>query len=76
MLHRILIIIASIAVASCYIMGVDMGSDTMKISLVQNGKPLQIVINAESKRKTPSVIGFYKKERLFGANGVAIMPSC
>jgi hypothetical protein len=29
-------------VANAYIMGVDIGGDSMKVSLVQSGKPLQI----------------------------------
>jgi hypoxia up-regulated 1 len=74
MFAKVFLMLAQVALVSSYIMGVDFGSDTMKIALVQSGKPLQIITNFESKRKTPSTIAFYKGERRFGANAVALMP--
>jgi molecular chaperone DnaK (HSP70) len=43
------------------------------VALVKPGSPFQISINYESKRKTPALIGFYKGERLFGANADGIL---
>lgn len=42
MLKAIVLLAQTALLASGYIMGVDFGSDTMKVSLVQSGKPLQI----------------------------------
>ena len=35
-----------------------------QVSLVKPGSPFQIAINYESKRKTPSLVGFYKVRTL------------
>lgn len=40
------------------VMGIDYGTDWLKISVVKNGIPLEVVLNKESKRKTDSVITF------------------
>ena len=45
----------------------------MKVALVQPGKPLEIVSNFQSKRKTPTCITFYRGERSFGADSYALM---
>jgi len=45
----------------------------MKVAIVQPGTPLEIVTNLQSKRKTPTAISFYKGERLFGSDAIAIM---
>ena len=46
-------------IANGNVIGLDFGSDSMKVALVQPGKPLEIVTNFESKRKTPTCITFY-----------------
>merc|ERR1711871_644258 len=53
--------------------GIDFGSDTMKVAIVQPGAPMEIVTNLQSKRKTPTAISFYRGERLFGADATAII---
>ena len=55
------------------VIGIDFGSDSMKVAIVQPGTPLEIVTNLQSKRKTPTAISFYKGERLFGSDATAIM---
>jgi hypoxia up-regulated 1 len=55
------------------VIGLDFGSDTMKVALVQPGAPLEIVTNFQSKRKTPTVISFYRGERMFGSDATALM---
>jgi len=42
MLKAIILLTQTALMVSGYIMGIDFGSDTMKVSLVQSGKPLQI----------------------------------
>jgi len=55
------------------VIGLDFGSDSMKVAIVQPGTPLEIVSNFQSKRKTPTMISFYKGERLLGSDANAIM---
>uniref|UniRef100_A0A0N5AY75 Hypoxia up-regulated protein 1 n=1 Tax=Syphacia muris TaxID=451379 RepID=A0A0N5AY75_9BILA len=52
-------------------MSIDFGSQFMKIGLVKPGVPMEIVLNKESRRKTPNLIGINKDERFFGDNGLA-----
>ena len=53
--------------------GLDFGSDTMKVALVAPGAPLEIVTNFHSKRKTPTAVTFYRGERMFGADSMALI---
>lgn len=55
------------------VIGLDFGSDAMKVAIVQPGSPLDIVGNFQSKRKTPTCITFYRNERMFGADAMALM---
>lgn len=55
------------------VIGLDFGSDSMKVALVQPGSPLEIVNNFQSKRKTPNSISFYRGERMFGSDSIALM---
>ena len=59
---------------SANVIGLDFGSDAMKVALVQPGSPLEIVTNFQSKRKTPTCITFYRGERMFGSDSYALMP--
>lgn len=54
------------------ILGIDLGSEFMKVALVRPGQPFQVITNIHSKRKTPMRLGFYKGERLFGADAVGL----
>lgn len=69
----ILILVSFLCSAYGNVMGVDLGSDSMKIAIVQPGSPLEIVTNLQSKRKTPTCLAFYKEERLFGSDAYALM---
>ncbi|TKR60474.1 hypothetical protein L596_027716 [Steinernema carpocapsae] len=46
-------------------MSIDLGSQFIKIGLVKPGVPMEIVLNKESRRKTPTIIAFKGGERLF-----------
>uniref|UniRef100_A0A646QJH2 Hypoxia up-regulated protein 1 n=1 Tax=Hemiscolopendra marginata TaxID=943146 RepID=A0A646QJH2_9MYRI len=48
------------------VMSVDFGSQWMKIAIVSPGVPMEIVLNKESKRKTPVAISFRNSEREIG----------
>uniref|UniRef100_A0A8C1SUE6 Hypoxia up-regulated protein 1 n=1 Tax=Cyprinus carpio TaxID=7962 RepID=A0A8C1SUE6_CYPCA len=56
------------------VMSVDLGSEWIKIALVKPGVPMEIVLNKESRRKTPVAVCLKENERLFGdsALGVAV----
>lgn len=47
------------------VLGIDLGSEFFKISLVKPGMPLDIVLNIESKRKTATMVGYKDGEQLF-----------
>ncbi|RMZ56792.1 hypothetical protein APUTEX25_002881 [Auxenochlorella protothecoides] len=55
------------------IMAVDLGSEFMKVALVQPGRtPISIVINEISKRKTPALVGFVGRDRLVGEEAAGL----
>uniref|UniRef100_A0A670Y5F4 Hypoxia up-regulated protein 1 n=1 Tax=Pseudonaja textilis TaxID=8673 RepID=A0A670Y5F4_PSETE len=55
-------------------MSVDLGSESLKVALVKPGVPMEIVLNKESRRKTPVAVALKETERLFGdsAAGMAM----
>jgi len=62
---------AVLALLSCLaahaqIMSVDLGHEFFKVGLMQQGKPLEIVLNPHSKRKTTSTVSFFESIRKFG----------
>ncbi|CAM1311638.1 HYOU1 (predicted), partial [Pycnogonum litorale] len=54
------------------VMSVDLGSEWMKIAVVSPGKPMEIALNKESKRKTPVAIAFRDGVRLFGEEALNV----
>ncbi|XP_066495753.1 hypoxia up-regulated protein 1 isoform X2 [Tiliqua scincoides] len=48
------------------VMSVDLGSESLKIALVKPGVPMEVVLNKESRRKTPVAVALKENERLFG----------
>nr|XP_060643609.1 hypoxia up-regulated protein 1 [Anolis sagrei ordinatus] len=57
---------------SLAVMSVDLGSESMKIAIVKPGVPMEIVLNKESRRKTPVAVTLKENERLFGDNAVGM----
>ncbi|CAF0912064.1 unnamed protein product [Brachionus calyciflorus] len=51
---------------SVAVMSVDLGSEFMKIAIVKPGIPMEIVLNKESRRKTPLVVSIKGDDRQFG----------
>ena len=49
------------------VIGIDLGTEYFKISLIQPGKKLEIVENVQSTRITPTLIAFTEEARLMGA---------
>lgn len=54
------------------VLGVDFGSETFKLSAVRPGRAIDIVLNEQSKRKTPSLVAFREGERFVGESAVAV----
>ncbi|XP_061904255.1 hypoxia up-regulated protein 1 [Entelurus aequoreus] len=54
------------------VMSVDLGSEWMKMAIVKPGVPMEIVLNKESRRKTPTVVCLKENERLFGDNALGV----
>lgn len=56
------------------VMSVDLGSEWFKVGVVSPGVPMEIALNKESKRKTPTTIAFRNGDRLFGddANTIGV----
>eukprot|EP00903_Cladosiphon_okamuranus_P014439 g13397.t1 len=59
--------------ASANVIGIDLGVDFMKVALVARGKPLEIVTNTASKRKTEMAVNFDRGERNFGSDAYALV---
>ncbi|CAH8488175.1 unnamed protein product [Schistosoma rodhaini] len=51
-------------------MSIDLGTEFMKVAVVLPGKPMEIAVAPDSKRKTSTAIGFKNNERLFGSLAV------
>mmetsp|Transcript_25466 Transcript_25466/g.42935 ORF Transcript_25466/g.42935 Transcript_25466/m.42935 type:complete len:993 (+) Transcript_25466:61-3039(+) len=67
-----LLFVAAATVANANVIGIDLGSENMKVGLVSPGK-FDIVTNFQSKRKTPLSLTFYRGERMFGSDSTALM---
>lgn len=48
------------------VMSVDLGNEWIKVAIVSPGKPMEIVLNTDSARKTPLIVAFRDGERFFG----------
>ncbi|KAJ8347612.1 hypothetical protein SKAU_G00262010 [Synaphobranchus kaupii] len=57
---------------SVAVMSVDLGSEWMKIAIVKPGVPMEIVLNKESRRKTPVAVCLKENERLFGDGALGV----
>nr|XP_046266688.1 hypoxia up-regulated protein 1 [Scatophagus argus] len=57
---------------SVAVMSVDLGSEWMKMAIVKPGVPMEIVLNKESRRKTPTAVCLKENERLFGDSALGV----
>ena len=55
------------------VLGVDLGSEWMRVGLVKPGVPMEIVLNKETRRKSPMTVYTSAKERLIGIIQLDIM---
>ncbi|XP_075876138.1 hypoxia up-regulated protein 1 [Nelusetta ayraudi] len=54
------------------VMSVDLGSEWMKMAIVKPGVPMEIVLNKESRRKTPTAVCLKENERLLGDSALGM----
>ncbi|XP_076968814.1 hypoxia up-regulated protein 1 isoform X3 [Tamandua tetradactyla] len=54
------------------VMSVDLGSESMKVAIVKPGVPMEIVLNKESRRKTPVFVTLKENERFFGDSAASM----
>lgn len=66
-------VIVTLFLVCCYVsqvenaaFSVDLGSEWMKVGVVSPGVPMEIALNKESKRKSPSVLAYRDGLRTFG----------
>ncbi|KAF9449074.1 actin-like ATPase domain-containing protein [Macrolepiota fuliginosa MF-IS2] len=63
----VLSLLAPLAVEAS-VLAIDYGADFMKASLMKPGVPFDVLLNKDSKRKIPSVVGWKKSDRVFGGD--------
>lgn len=54
------------------VMSVDLGSESLKVAIVKPGVPMEIVLNKESRRKTPVTVTLKENERFFGDSAASM----
>lgn len=52
------------------VIGIDFGTDWLKVSMIKTGTPLDIVFNSESKRKTPTAVTIREGVRYYGSESI------
>ncbi|UZJ55202.1 hypothetical protein CBS101457_004522 [Exobasidium rhododendri] len=52
------------------VVGIDYGTESMKVSLVKPGQPFDVVLSRDSKRKISSAVAWKVQERMFGTDAV------
>lgn len=52
------------------VIGIDYGTESMKVSLVKPGQPFDVVLSRDSKRKISSAVAWKVQERMFGTDAV------
>ncbi|KAF8353738.1 hypothetical protein PRIPAC_95361 [Pristionchus pacificus] len=67
LIAALLLTAAAIGVADAALaaMSIDFGSQYIKLAIVKTGVPMEIVLNKESRRKTPNTLGIKNGERFF-----------
>lgn len=60
-------------IAEAATVAVDYGSAFYKAVLVKGGRNVDIVLNRDSKRKTPAVITIRGDERIYGSDAINIV---
>ena len=70
----VLLLSCAVVPTSSFVLGIDVGAEFMKVALVQPGRPIELVTNVESKRKTQMIVGFNGDERIYGGSALNYLP--
>lgn len=65
-----LVFLLSIFEIKSNLLGIDFGTEYIKVSVLKPNSPFKMVENIQSKTKTPAALGFKDEERLFGADAL------
>jgi hypoxia up-regulated 1 len=57
-----------------YLIGIDLGTEFFKATMLRPSRPFTMVENIQSKTKTPTAVAFKDDERVFGADAMAKKP--
>ena len=63
---RLLALVALLQLAEGAVIGIDLGGEFIKASLVKPRVPLDIVLNPEGRRRSEAVVGFFDGEQAYG----------
>lgn len=55
------------------LLAIDYGTDGFKAALIKPGVPFDVLINKDSKRKTPSIVTLRGEERAFGGEAANLV---
>ncbi|KAI7901695.1 Hsp70 protein-domain-containing protein [Cokeromyces recurvatus] len=58
--------------AQAAVMSIDYGTEWFKVGLIKPGRPLDVALNKDSKRKTQSVVTIRNDERIYGSDAVSL----
>ncbi|KAH0474699.1 MAG: uncharacterized protein KVP18_001307 [Porospora cf. gigantea A] len=67
---RCLALLLVVKTALGSLIGVDIGNAFMKISIAMPGYPFEMVLDMQSKRKTPTAVSFSEPQREYGSNAL------
>lgn len=67
---RAVLLALTLTLGSGAVIGIDLGSELLKVSLIQTGKKLAIVENIQAHRATPTLVAFTEEDRLIGAEAL------
>ena len=62
----LLALCALLQLAEGAVIGIDLGGEFLKASLVKPRVPLDIVLNPEGRRRSEAVVGFFDGEQAYG----------
>lgn len=54
------------------VVGIDYGTESMKVSLVKPGQPFDVVLSRDSKRKIPAAVAWKMQERMYGSDASSL----
>jgi molecular chaperone DnaK (HSP70) len=73
-LLALIVVCTMLPLTSSAVLGIDYGSEWLKIVAVKSGKPMiSVVTNEMSKRKAPTMVAFSNGERLLGEEAASIV---